>query len=92
MHFWENLTLTFDFDQRSRSSALGSFIYLFIYLFIQIGFKQLVNHPTHRCDNILDIVLTKSDTLIDEITIEKVKAAFHPCVNVYIYKPINRSE
>ena len=24
MHFWENLTLTFDLDRRSRSSALGS--------------------------------------------------------------------
>ena len=24
IHFWENFTLTFDLDQRSRSSALGS--------------------------------------------------------------------
>ena len=23
---------------------------------------------------------------------DSIKAAFHPCVNVYIYKPINRSE
>ena len=27
-----------------------------------------------------------------QIKKQTIKAAFHPCVNVYIYKPINRSE
>ena len=32
------------------------------------------------------------NTLDDPITVEEIKAAFHPCVNVYIYRAINRSE
>ena len=32
-----------------------------------------------------DVVVLASDE-------EVIKAAFHPCVNVYIYKTINRSE
>ena len=30
--------------------------------------------------------------LIGKMCISMIKAAFHPCVNVYIYKPINRWE
>ena len=28
----------------------------------------------------------------NSLVLKSIKAAFHPCVNVYIYKPINRSE
>ena len=40
----------------------------------------------------VSVLLTRSLTLTAAAWNHEFKAAFHPCVNVYIYKPINRSE
>ena len=37
-------------------------------------------------------VTTCTSNIKTENKIDKLKAAFHPCVNVYIWKPINRPE
>ena len=42
---------------------------------------------------IFNLIPTETSTKFRaEIETHKLKAAFHPCVNVYIYKPINKSE
>ena len=65
----------------------------------QIILSQVyVNNDKHTCINLkckICISTIEYFTQLEKKNIpfsESLKAAFHPCVNVYIYKPINRSE